>query len=111
MFSLGFRYRTNVRSLPGSPDIVLKKYKTVIFIHGCFWHGHSCRAGRRPQSNEAYWIPKLDANIARDRRKISELKEKGWKVLVVWQCEINTIEKREATLPRLLLEIKRNYSV
>lgn len=69
LFSQGFRYRTNVRSLPGSPDIVLKKYKTAIFIHGCFWHGHSCRAGRRPQSNEAYWIPKLDANIARDRQK------------------------------------------
>lgn len=106
LFSQGLRFRTNVRSLPGSPDIVLKKYATVIFIHGCFWHGHFCRAGRRPRSNEAYWIPKLNANIERDRRKISELEDAGWKVLVVWQCEINTIAKRNERLPKLLIEIK-----
>lgn len=111
LFSQGFRYRTNVRSLPGSPDIVLKKYKTVLFIHGCFWHGHSCRAGRRPQSNKAYWIPKLNANIERDRRKTLELEEAGWKVLIVWQCEISTIAKREKRLPELLIEIKSNLNL
>ena len=72
LFSKGFRYRTNVKNLPGSPDIVLKKYRTVIFVHGCFWHGHSCKAGHRPQSNMKYWIPKIENNIERDARKIDQ---------------------------------------
>ena len=106
LFSRGLRYRTNFKSLPGSPDIVLKKYKTAIFIHGCFWHGHSCRAGHRPSSNTDYWIPKIEKNIERDSRKIEELKEKGWHVIVIWQCEINTIAKRNDRLSRIFDEIK-----
>ena len=106
LFSQGFRYRTNVKKLPGSPDIVLPKYRTVIFVNGCFWHGHSCRAGNRPQSNKNYWLPKIEANIDRDLKKISELEKNGWNVIVIWQCEINTICKRESKLSNLVAEIK-----
>lgn len=109
LFSQGLRYRTNVKKLPGSPDIVLSKYRTVIFVHGCFWHGHSCRAGHRPQSNIEYWVPKIEANQERDARKIAELKKCGWHVIVIWQCEINTVAKRNIRLPILLDEIKNNY--
>ncbi len=108
LFSQGFRYRTNVRSLPGTPDIVLKKYKTAIFIHGCFWHGHSCRAGHKPRSNTVYWIPKIETNMARDARKIKELSSIGWRVIVIWQCEINTIAKRTDTMLKLVEEIRKN---
>lgn len=106
LFSQGFRYRTNVKMLPGSPDIVLPKYRTAIFVHGCFWHGHSCHAGDRPQSNTDYWLPKIEANIERDSRKISELEKSGWHVIVIWQCEINTISKRDAKLTALVEEIR-----
>ena len=108
LFSQGLRYRTNVKGLPGTPDIVLKKYNTAIFIHGCFWHGHSCRAGHRPSSNKDYWIPKIGENIRRDTHKIEELKGQGWHVIVIWQCEINTIAKRNSRSQTLLTEIKRN---
>lgn len=106
LFSHGFRYRINVKKLPGSPDIVLPKYRTAIFVHGCFWHGHTCRAGHRPQSNTNYWLPKIEANIERDARKISELEKNGWNVIVIWQCEINTIGKRESRLSSLVEDIK-----
>ena len=109
LFSQGFRYRTNVKKLPGSPDIVLPKYQTVIFVHGCFWHGHSCQAGHRPQSNMEYWLPKIEANMKRDLRKITELKTDGWHVIVIWQCEINTIVKRNERMTKLISEIKHNY--
>lgn len=109
LFSKGFRYRTNVKKLSGSPDIVLTKYHTVIFVHGCFWHGHSCQAGHRPQSNTEYWLPKIEANTKRDSRKISELEKDGWHVIVIWQCEINTIVKRNERMTKLISEIKRNY--
>ena len=110
LFSHGFRYRTNVRKLPGSPDIVLPKYRTAIFVHGCFWHGHSCRAGHRPRSNTEYWLPKIEANMKRDARKITELKKQGWKIIVIWQCEINTVTKRNIRLSMLIDEIKTdNY--
>ena len=75
LFSKGFRYRINVKSLSGTPDIVLSKYKTVIFVHGCFWHGHTCRAGHLPSSNLDYWVTKIEKNIERDNRKINELEK------------------------------------
>ena len=109
LFSQGFRYRTNVKKLPGSPDVVLTKYRAVIFVHGCFWHGHSCRSGRKPQSNTEYWFPKIEANQKRDSHKITELEKCGWHVIVIWQCEINTIAKRNIRLPILINEIKNNY--
>lgn len=85
----GYRFKLHRKNLPGTPDIVLPKYNTVIFVHGCFWHQHSgCSKSRRPSSNQNYWEKKLDGNIERDKKKIAELKKMGWKAIIVWQCEI-----------------------
>lgn len=105
LFAQGFRYRKNVKELPGKPDIVLSKYKVVIFIHGCFWHGHSCKQGTLPQTNYNFWQEKIRKNLERDNRNILELKEKGWNVIIVWQCEIKNKKSKEARLNRLLGEI------
>lgn len=84
----GFRFRKNVRSLPGTPDIVLPRYRTVVFVNGCFWHQHpGCRRATRPASRQEYWDAKLERNIERDREKSERLIAAGWRVLVVWECE------------------------
>lgn len=89
LFSKGFRYRKNVSYLPGKPDIVLPRYKTVVFVNGCFWHGHEgCRWFVPPKTNSDFWNAKFKYNIERDRKNYSKLEEMGWKVLVVWECEI-----------------------
>lgn len=84
----GFRFRLNRKDLPGKPDIVLPKYNAVIFVHGCFWHGHDCKRGKRPQTNEKFWIKKIDANIERDKLDVIKLRELGWRSFVVWGCEL-----------------------
>lgn len=89
LFSKGLRYRKNVRSLPGCPDIVLPKYKTVIFVNGCFWHAHEgCPKFVMPASNKEYWSKKLTNNKLRDIKNTALLKHMGWKVIVVWECEL-----------------------
>ena len=88
LFSHGFRYRKNVRTLPGSPDIVLPKYKTVIFVNGCFWHKHDCPRFVWPKSNTEYWNKKIENNVKRDTDNTALLKQAGWKVIVVWECEL-----------------------
>lgn len=89
LFSKGFRYRKNVSYLPGKPDIVLPRYKTVVFVNGCFWHGHEgCRWFVPPKTNSDFWNAKFKYNIERDRKNYSKLEEMGWKVLIVWECEI-----------------------
>lgn len=89
LFSQGFRYRKNVECLPGKPDIVLPKYKTVIFVHGCFWHRHEgCKRATMPKTRQEYWVPKLERNIENDRKHVEDLEEKGWKIIVIWECEI-----------------------
>ena len=108
LYSKGFRYRINLKSLPGSPDIVLPKYKTVIFVHGCFWHGHTCKAGHLTTSNLDYWKLKIEKNIERDRKKNEELEMQGWNVIVVWQCEVKTLKNRHQRLFTLVLEIMNN---
>lgn len=108
LFAKGFRYRTNVKKLSGSPDIVLAKYKTVIFIHGCFWHGHTCRAGHLPSSNIDFWVEKINRNKERDNRQIAELQSLGWNVIVIWQCEIKNKKLREERLLKLEGEIRFN---
>ena len=108
LYSKGFRYRINLKSLPGSPDIVLPKYKTVIFVHGCFWHGHTCKAGHLPTSNLDSWNLKIEKNIERDRKKNEELEMQGWNVIVVWQCEVKTLKNRHQRLFTLVLEIMNN---
>lgn len=88
LFSKGFRYRKNVRKLPGCPDIVLPKYHTVIFVNRCFWHKHDCPRFVWPSSNEDYWIPKITRNVERDLKNHQILREQGWRVVVVWECEL-----------------------
>ena len=89
LFSLGYRYRKNDKRLPGKPDIVLPKYKTVIFIHGCFWHLHSnCKIARIPKSNTDFWIDKLNRNVEKDHKNRQQLEDAGWKVIIIWECEI-----------------------
>ena len=105
LFSQGFRYRKNDKRLPGTPDIVLPKYKTVIFVNGCFWHGHKgCKYFVWPKNNAEFWHKKIRDNILRDQRKVQALDLLGWKVIVVWECKIKS--DKENTLKNLMKEIK-----
>lgn len=89
LHGMGYRYRLHDRSLPGNPDIVLKRHRKVIFVHGCFWHRHDCPDGRKlPKSKPEYWTPKLEGNRQRDRRSLSRLDEMAWSTLVIWECEL-----------------------
>lgn len=108
LHSFGFRYGLHNKKLPGSPDLVLRKYKTVIFIHGCFWHGHKgCKYYRLPKSNESFWSEKISRNQSRDNKSREQLEKKGWNVLTVWECELKNKEKRERTLRKLVESIHR----
>ena len=84
---LGYRFRLHRKDLPGRPDIVFPRHRKIIFVHGCFWRAHSCPKGQRLKSRQDYWLPKLEANVNRDRSKIAEFERIGWVVLVIWQCE------------------------
>lgn len=87
---MGFRFRLHVKDLPGKPDIVLRKYRAVIFVHGCFWHQHSCKVGSRtPKSNHGYWLPKLERTKKRDLLHQKKLMENGWNVLILWECMLS----------------------
>lgn len=105
LFAEGFRYRKNVKKLPGCPDIVLPKYKTVIFVNGCFWHKHDCPRFVWPSSNQDYWRPKILRNIERDNQSRKELETLGWKVITVWECELKKNVLNE-TLGKLIAELK-----
>lgn len=107
LFSKGLRFRLHVRTLPGNPDIVLPKYKTVVFINGCFWHGHDgCRYSHLPKSNVEFWENKITANKSRDAANEIKLKQMGWRVIRVWECEIKRVKDRMETLERLYNRIK-----
>jgi DNA mismatch endonuclease (patch repair protein) len=88
LHAMSFRYRLHDKRLPGQPDIVFGRRRKVIFVHGCFWHRHNCRLGRLPKSKLDFWVPKLEKNIARDRRNERELEAAGWKHFIVWECEL-----------------------
>lgn len=104
LFSRGFRYRLHVRNLPGKPDIVLPKYRTVIFIHGCFWHGHEgCRYFVIPKTRTDWWLEKIWQTKQRNRLTQSELLQKGWKVIIVWECQLKPGNSSE-TLSHLISE-------
>ena len=108
LFAKGFRYRKNVKSLSGTPDIVLPRYKTVVFIHGCFWHGHkSCLKSKLPQTRRDFWKKKISENVKRDRKDIQLLQKEDWNVITIWQCEINNSQKRQKRLELLISTIKR----
>ena len=100
---LGRRFRLHGADLPGKPDLVFPRSNQVIFVHGCFWHGHDCPAGlNRPRSNSEYWTAKLDRNARRDRRNQTELRRLGWRVMVVWECETRDPERLAKRLSRFL---------
>ena len=101
LFAKGLRYRVNENKLPGCPDIVLKKYKAIVFVNGCFWHGHTeCDIAHVPKSREDYWLPKINRTIQRDKENISKLKSLGWRVYIIWECELKNNPNR--TLNSLL---------
>jgi DNA mismatch endonuclease (patch repair protein) len=105
LFAAGFRYRKNDKRFPGCPDIVLKKYKTALFVNGCFWHGHTgCRYFIWPKSNKEYWQRKISGNIARDKQTYASLRDSGWNVIIIWECQLKK-DKRESTLTSLIEEI------
>lgn len=98
----GFRFRVHNKKLPGTPDIVLAKYQTVILVHGCFWHRHeNCRHSSIPKTNTEFWIDKFERNAQRDRKNLKELTDAGYEVIVLWECELKTSTKLEETLDRL----------
>jgi DNA mismatch endonuclease (patch repair protein) len=106
LFSKGYRYKLHDKNLPGKPDIVLPKYKTVIFIHGCFWHGHKgCKYYVVPKTRTKWWVTKINGNIVNDKRKKASVKKLGWKVITIWECQLK-INKREKTLISLLTKIQ-----
>ena len=104
LHSKGFRYRLQDKKLPGKPDIVLKKYKTVIFIHGCFWHGHeNCKYFVIPKTRTQWWVDKISRNKQKDKEAVISLKELGWRIITVWECELKPANRHE----RLNFLIKR----
>jgi DNA mismatch endonuclease, patch repair protein len=103
----GFRYKLHKKDLPGKPDIVLSKYRTAIFVNGCFWHGHiGCRKAKVPKTRPEFWKGKMVSNRKKDKNNINELKEKGWNVIVIWQCELQ--KSAALSLQRLCAQIILN---
>lgn len=110
LFSQGFRYRKNDKRLPGSPDIVLPKYHTIVFINGCFWHKHeNCKYFVWPKSNVDFWKKKINTNVERDYRQYSELEALGWKVIVIWECEIK--HHFDETMNNLTNKLKNEINI
>jgi DNA mismatch endonuclease, patch repair protein len=102
--ALGFRFRLHRKDLPGTPDLVFPRLRKAIWVHGCFWHQHSgCRLARQPKSRLDYWLPKLQRNQNRDTKAISAMREKGWTVFVIWECEVPTQEDAKNIVSRFLL--------
>lgn len=104
LFSKGLRYHKNVRNLPGCPDIVLSKYRVIIFVNGCFWHHHNCPRFVWPSSNVEYWKNKIDHNVERDKKNKELLQAQGWRVITIWECELKK-KVREQCLEKLYQEI------
>lgn len=111
LFSKGYRYRKNDARYPGKPDIVLPKYKTVIFIHGCFWHRHEgCRYATTPKTREEFWKEKFRKNIQNDRKHQEDLESAGWRVLIIWECELKK-NRFEETMRKVLLVLKQENQI
>lgn len=104
LFSRGLRYRKNVKKLPGCPDIVLRKYKTVVFVNGCFWHKHDCGRFVWPATNAEYWHKKIEGNVSRDKENIEKLKDMGWRIYIIWECQLKK-QSAEENLEKLYLFI------
>lgn len=110
LFAMGYRYRVNYKALPGKPDIVFTRKKVAIFIHGCYWHGHNCgsRYAHVSKSNKAYWMPKIQRTQQRDQEHITKLKSLGWKVVVIWECQIR--DHFDQTIDELVDFMRKNAS-
>lgn len=106
-WAAGFRYRLHKKGLPGRPDLVFPSLGTVVFVHGCYWHGHSCQKGRIPSGNSEFWRAKFAANKLRDRRNRDQLKRLGWDVYTVWECSLSTVAKRAVSIDQLLTHLER----
>jgi DNA mismatch endonuclease (patch repair protein) len=106
LHALGFRFRLHGKRLPGKPDIVLPRYQAVIFVHGCFWHGHDCQLFRWPKTREAFWREKISGNRTRDQLAVNLLRESGWRVLHVWECALRGTTKLE---PELVIECAASW--
>lgn len=108
LFARGLRYRLHAAELPGKPDLVFPKYRAVIFVHGCFWHGHDCARGSRvPKTNRAYWTAKIARNKVRDKENANRLKAQGWRVLVVWECAMKDVEAAAGRLARQVSGVRK----
>ena len=104
LLDMGYRgYRIHYDKLPGRPDVVFTKHRKVIFVHGCFWHGHNCKAGKNtPRTNKDYWEPKLRRNVDRDKEHLREIRKEGWKVLTVWECQLKNPESTRKKLKKFM---------
>ena len=105
LFNEGYRYRLHDKNLPGSPDIILKKYKCVIQIQGCYWHKHNCKLSNIPKSNKKFWIKKLNSNVERDKKNVKLLRNLGWKNINVWECQIKNKTKLVLTKKKIIKQI------
>lgn len=106
---MGLRYSLDNRKLPGKPDLVFPRHKVALFVHGCFWHRHEgCKVATTPKSNTDFWLGKFDKNVSRDERVRSQLEELGWRVLVVWECELANAAKIKETAVRIADSIRNN---
>ncbi|MBX3397095.1 MAG: DNA mismatch endonuclease Vsr [Gemmataceae bacterium] len=102
LFSLGYRYRLHVKALPGRPDLVFPARRKVIFVHGCFWHGHACLGGKLPGTRTDFWAAKIDGNRRRDRRNRAALRRLGWESLVVWECSMRRVQSLTTVRARMV---------
>lgn len=102
IYGLGYRYRLQLRDLPGKPDLVFLRRRKVIFVHGCFWHRHGCSLVRLPKSNTSYWHPKLERTVERDAQNEQRLTDLGWSVMVIWECELGEVEQIKLRVSKFL---------
>lgn len=110
VWASGFRYRLHRKDLPGKPDLVFPALRTAVFVHGCYWHAHSCQKGRIPAQNSRFWREKFALNKARDERNARRLRRKGWSVLTVWECSLSTTRSRDAAMSKLLGALSRKLA-
>jgi DNA mismatch endonuclease (patch repair protein) len=104
----GFRFRKNVRELPGCPDIVLPKYGCIIFVHGCFWHHHkNCRRSKLPSTHREFWTAKIATNVERDRNQVRSLRSMGWRVLTIWECALRNPAEKERAVEKLIKKLTK----